>query len=95
MRDLSRAVLVTPGGVTRLVARLEERQLVQRVRNHGRQAVVTRLTDKGEERLRGAMEVHFGGVKRMFVSQVSDLDIDRMLVTWSRIREVGLAPDSP
>jgi DNA-binding MarR family transcriptional regulator len=95
MGDLSRAVLVTPSGVTRLVARLEERGLVQRVRSQGKQAVVTRLTDKGDEVLQAAMDVHFQGVKRMFIQHLGEADIERMIATWSRIRHLNPAGDVP
>jgi DNA-binding MarR family transcriptional regulator len=89
MVDLSRAVLVTPGGVTRLVARLEDRGLVRRLRSNGRQAVVCELTALGERRLRAAMDVHFDGVREMFVRHLSDVDLDRMIATWTRIRDLN------
>jgi DNA-binding MarR family transcriptional regulator len=57
--DLARAVLVTPGGVTRIVGRLEERGLVRRLSATGRQAVMTQLTPRGDRELQAAMDVHF------------------------------------
>jgi DNA-binding MarR family transcriptional regulator len=87
MIDLARAVLVTPGGVTRIVDRLEDRGLVRRLSTTGRQAVVTTLTDRGERELQAAMDVHFDGVRQMFVRHLTDADIDRMIAVWRRIRE--------
>jgi DNA-binding MarR family transcriptional regulator len=87
MIDLARALLVTPGGVTRIVDRLEDRGLVRRLSTTGRQAVVTALTDRGERELQAAMDVHFDGVRRMFVQHLTDADIDRMIDVWRRIRE--------
>ena len=87
--DLARAVLVTPGGVTRIVARLEERGLVRRVSATGRQAVLTRLTPRGEREIAAAMDVHFDGVRRMFVQYVDKADIDRLIELWARIREAS------
>ncbi|MFC4946563.1 MarR family winged helix-turn-helix transcriptional regulator [Pseudonocardia sp. GCM10023141] len=92
MIDLARAVLVTPGGITRIVARLEERGLVRRVSAAGRQAVLTRLTPRGERETAAAMDVHFDGVRRMFIQYVDRADIDRVIELWARIREAS--PDS-
>lgn len=94
MVDLARAVLVTPGGVTRIVGRLEDRGLVERQSATGRQAVVTRLTAQGEQELRAAMEVHFDGVRRMFVQHLTDADVDRIVDLWARIREPNAARDA-
>jgi DNA-binding MarR family transcriptional regulator len=87
MVDLARALVVTPGGVTRIVARLEERGLVRRLTASGRRAVITQLTPRGEHKLDAAMDVHFDGVRRMFMQYLEPLDIDRLLRLWSRIRE--------
>jgi DNA-binding MarR family transcriptional regulator len=96
MVDLARAVLVTPGGVTRIVARLEERGLVRRVSSAGRQAVVTRLTPRGERELGAAMDVHFDGVRRAFVRHLDDADLDRLIDLWARIRNASPTPtDQP
>lgn len=89
MVDLARAVLVTPGGITRIVARLEERGLVRRVSATGRQAVLTRLTPRGERELAAAMDVHFDGVRRMFVQHLNRADIDRVIGLWARICEAS------
>jgi DNA-binding MarR family transcriptional regulator len=99
MVDLARSVLVTPGGVTRIVNRLEGRGLVERLSAQGRQAVAARLTDQGERELRRAMDVHFEGVRRMFVDYLSDVDIERIVDLWARIRShaqpPGANPDCP
>lgn len=93
MVELARAVLVTPGGVTRIVTRLEERGLVQRLTASGRQAVLTRLTPHGEHELGAAMDVHFDGVRRMFIQHLDPADIDRVIRLWARIRSASPAPD--
>jgi DNA-binding MarR family transcriptional regulator len=87
MVDLARALLVTAGGVTRIVSRLEKRGLVERVSASGRQAVITRLTRRGERELQAAMDVHFDGVRRMFLRHLSHTDIDRIVGLWNRIRD--------
>lgn len=94
MNDLARAVVVTPGGVTRIVGRLEERGLVRRRSDDGRQAVETVLTEKGEQELRAAMDVHFDGVQRRFVRFLGDEDVDRVIALWARISGAGTEPET-
>ncbi|ODU00419.1 MAG: hypothetical protein ABS81_23680 [Pseudonocardia sp. SCN 72-86] len=92
MRDLAKAVLVTPAGVTRIVGRIEERGLVRRLSADGRQAVVTRLTVRGERELQRAMGVHFDGVRQMFVRFLEPADIDRVISLWERVRGAADEP---
>lgn len=86
MVDLARAVLVTAAGVTRIVTRLEERGLVRRLTIPGRQAVTTQLTRHGERELDAAMDVHFDGVRRMFLRYLDATDIDHLALLWSRVK---------
>jgi DNA-binding MarR family transcriptional regulator len=85
MNDLARAVQVTPGGVTRIVSRLERRGLVVRISKSGRQAVVTELTAAGEQQTEAAMDVHFEGVQRLFIRQLSSSDVDCLDDVWERV----------
>jgi len=85
MKSLAAAVLVTPGGVTRLVSRLEERGWVRRTGERGVQAVVAELTTTGSRALERAMDVHFAGVKRDFVSRLSRAEVGRMSDLWRRL----------
>jgi DNA-binding MarR family transcriptional regulator len=57
--ELSRALLISSGGLTRVVERLEARKLVARTPNEsdGR-AVVVRLTDEGRSLQEAAMRAH-------------------------------------
>lgn len=86
MKHLAKAVLVTPSGITRMVARLEERGLVRRTSHAGRQAVDAALTPEGERRLQQAMDVHFRGVRRLFIDNLSATDIERLVALWRRLR---------
>jgi DNA-binding MarR family transcriptional regulator len=94
MVDLARAVLVTAGGITRIVARLEERGLVRRIHTAGRQAVTTQLTVHGERELNAAMEVHFDGVRRMFTQFLKPKDIDHLLALLAQIKQAIPPADS-
>ncbi len=87
MKDLAAAVLVTPGGITRLVARLEERGWVTRAGQSGVQAVEAVLTASGRKALDDAMDAHFAGVKRAFVSRLSGSEIATLMKIWERLRD--------
>jgi DNA-binding MarR family transcriptional regulator len=71
--------------VTRIVDRLKQGGLVDRTKIAGRQAVSAELTPKGSAELRRAMDVHFAGVKRLFLQYLSDSNVDDMNDVWRRI----------
>ena len=87
MGGLARAVLVTAGGLTRIVRRLEARDLVRRTSAAGRQAVLTQLTPRGDLTLQAAMDVHFGGVRRLFIPHLDDADLDRIIRLRDRMKD--------
>ena len=83
MSDLSRSVLLSPSGVTRLVDRLERDGLVARQRcpedGRGYNAV---LTAAGVARLREARATHLGGVRRLFLDKLGGDDLHRLAAYW-------------
>ena len=83
MSDLSRSVLLSPSGVTRLVDRLEREGLVDRERcpedGRGYYAV---LTDAGDRRLQEARATHLAGVRRLFLDRLGDDDLRRLAAYW-------------
>ena len=83
MTDLSRSVLLSPSGVTRLVDRLEREGLVGRERcpedGRGFYAV---LTDDGGRRLQEARATHLAGVRRLFLDQLCADDLQRLAAYW-------------
>jgi DNA-binding MarR family transcriptional regulator len=86
MSDLSRSVLLSPSGVTRLVDRLEREGLVERERcpedGRGYNAV---LTDAGAARLQRARARHLAGVRRLFLGRLDDDDLLRLAAYWDRL----------
>ena len=90
--DLARDVLVTPGGVTKLVTRLEPRGFVRRHRAAGRRAVDVELTRAGDREVRAAMDVVFSGVRRMFISHLDADQIDQLVTTWDRLLSLPPRP---
>jgi DNA-binding MarR family transcriptional regulator len=86
MADLAEAVLLTRSGLTRLVDRLEERGLVERVRCPGDgRGLNAALTDVGAERLRDATPAHLAGVRHRFLDRLDPEDLTRLADIWRRL----------
>jgi DNA-binding MarR family transcriptional regulator len=83
MKEIASRLLVSRGGATKLIIRLEKRGLVRRVSQSGLQAVTAELTAAGESALADAMDTHFDGVRRLVISRLEPDD----LVTLRRIAE--------
>jgi DNA-binding MarR family transcriptional regulator len=83
MSDLSRSVLLSPSGMTRLVDRLQREGLVGRERcaedGRGYYAV---LTEAGGRRLREARATHLAGVRRLFLDRLCADDLRRLAAYW-------------
>src|SRR5436305_3864967 len=70
---LAEQSLVTRSGMTRLITRLEERGLVERVRcPSDRRGYNAQLTSAGLQRLRGARKTHLAGIARLFVEPLGE-----------------------
>ena len=86
MSDLSRSVLLSPSGVTRLVDRLEREGLVTRERcaedGRGYNAV---LTEAGGARLQRARATHLAGVRRLFLDKLDDADLLQLAAFWEKL----------
>ena len=93
MSDLSRSVLLSPSGVSRLVDRLEADGLVHRERcsNDGR-GFFAILTDEGRERLRAARETHLAGVHRLFLDHFEPAELDELAGYWQRVDPDAVMP---
>ena len=88
MKDLASRLLVTRGGATRLIARLESKGLVRRISTPGLQAVEAELTATGESVLTAAMDTHFDGVRRLFISRLEPGDLDALRQVSRRLRDI-------
>ena len=77
MRELARAILVTRGGLTRLVARIEEAGLLRRepdsADGRGLYAV---LTEEGLEALRRTWPTYARGIAEHFGKHLSDEEVE-------------------
>ena len=79
MSELGARRMLTPSGITRVVARLEERGLVRREPDpaDGR-AAFTVLTRKGLEELRRAQVVHHAAVRELYVGRLAPDDLKQL-----------------
>src|SRR3954452_1086028 len=93
MTELAKATLITLGGVTRLVDRLEREGLVQRERcASDARGILAVLTPAGLEKLREAGPTHRAGIRRRFLSQLTVAQQEELERIWSAIVPEGAAP---
>jgi DNA-binding MarR family transcriptional regulator len=83
MSELSRLVLLTPSGITRMVDRLEKRALVRRqsVRSDARVQHAV-LTDDGRELVMKATGTHIAGLRERFVDRLSAGQMSTLVEIW-------------
>jgi DNA-binding MarR family transcriptional regulator len=79
MSDLGAQRLLTPSGITRVVGRLEERDLVRREPDpaDGRASFAT-LTRAGLEALRRAQIIHHATVRELYLERLTPKELNRL-----------------
>jgi DNA-binding MarR family transcriptional regulator len=87
MKDLAASLLVSRGGVTKLIIRLESKGLVRRISEPGLQAVEAELTGAGESALADAMDTHFDGVRRLVISRLGPGELRTLRSISDRLRD--------
>jgi DNA-binding MarR family transcriptional regulator len=87
MKDLAAKLLVSRGGATKLIIRLESKGLVRRISQPGLQAVEAELTCAGESVLAEAMETHFDGVRRLVISRLEPGELRTLRLISERLRD--------
>ena len=89
MGELAQALLISRGGATRVIARMEDAGLVVReIPPENRRVTYAVLTDKGREAAERVKPVHEELVKRYFTDAIDEDDAERMLATSVRILEL-------
>lgn len=86
MAQIADDVILTGGGVTRIVARLEKAGLIERrsCPADGR-GVFAALTDRGWTKYRAAQKVHLEGVKRLFLAGASPAELKAAAGLFARV----------
>lgn len=86
MSDLTRTLVLTPGGITRLVDRLAESGLVRRRRcSEDARVSYAVITDKGRTRLEEARETHLAGVRSHFLERFDADELAQLAEAFARI----------
>jgi DNA-binding MarR family transcriptional regulator len=84
--DLAERLLVTQGGITRLLAGLERQELVERAScADDARVVYACLTSAGERKLVGARNAHLGDVQRLFSDRFSEAELDQLAGLLARL----------
>ncbi len=93
MGALADDLLLSRGGTTRLIARMEEAGLVRReIPPHDRRATYAHVTDKGREALERAAPIHMAKVDEYFHAQLTDEEIDVLSRAMGKVLK-GLGAD--
>jgi DNA-binding MarR family transcriptional regulator len=95
--DLAERVLLTPSGITRLLAGLERAGYVDRDTCPGDARVAYAvLTDSGLEKLREAAPTHLAGIRELFGDRFSDEELASLTTLLGRLPAVPAADcDAP
>jgi DNA-binding MarR family transcriptional regulator len=93
--DLSRALLLTPSGVTRLLEGLERAGLVERAECAvDRRITYAQLTTAGHEKLQEASGGHVGAIVALFEGHLSNREVERLAEVLGKLPDVATADDS-
>jgi DNA-binding MarR family transcriptional regulator len=86
MSHLADAVLLSRSGLSRLVARLADQGLIERLecKNDARGAFAA-ITKLGSERLNEALETHRAGVRERFLGRLDEREQGQLAKAWSRV----------
>jgi DNA-binding MarR family transcriptional regulator len=93
MGELANQVVLTSGGVTRLVDRIEEAGLVCRENcAEDRRVSYATITDAGRALLRDALAVHLDDLERHFLRRMSEQEREVVVAVMDRIRTEESCP---
>jgi DNA-binding MarR family transcriptional regulator len=94
MGELADNLLLSRGGVTRLIARMEDAGLVRReTPATDRRATFAHLTDAGREAFARALPAHIGNMHSLFHAPLSDQDLADLSRIMGKVLSGGLAAD--
>ena len=95
MGELADDLLLSRGGVTRLIARMEDAGLVKReVPANDRRATFAHITDKGREAFERALPIHVANVEKYFRQHLDEEELEVLTRAMAKILR-GLDADVP
>lgn len=88
MAELAEALLLSRSGLTRLVDRIEKKDLLRRETcASDRRGAFAVLTDKGLEALRQTWPVYARGIQRHFAGTLTDVEVETLATSFQRLTE--------
>jgi DNA-binding MarR family transcriptional regulator len=92
--DLAQHLVITQGGITRLLAGLERRGLVERQScDTDARVVYACLTSAGERKLIAARKTHLDDIRRLFSDRFSEAELGQLAALLARLDEGGDGDD--
>jgi DNA-binding MarR family transcriptional regulator len=86
MTELADRILYSKSGFTRVIDRMEEVALVQRVRpSSDRRSILVLLTDNGRSTMERARRYHRDGIQRHFSQHLTDTDVKALTRALEKI----------
>jgi DNA-binding MarR family transcriptional regulator len=86
MNELAERILYSKSGFTRVVDRMEETGLVQRVRpENDRRSILVVLTEQGRTRMERARRHHRHAIDQHFSRHLSDTDIKALTRAFEKV----------
>lgn len=86
MKELAERILYSKSGFTRVIDRMEEAGLVERVHPaDDRRSILVVLTDEGAETMGEARRYHRDGIERHFSQHLTDADIKALTRTLEKV----------
>ena len=86
MNELADDLILSRGGATRLIARMEDAGLVERqTPPHDRRATFAVITDAGREAVERALPVHLEVVEELFTRHLDDEDTELLLRVAAKV----------
>jgi DNA-binding MarR family transcriptional regulator len=96
MSDLASRLVLSPSGVTRAVAQLERRGLVERsVFQADRRGSLATITPEGRAVLRRATSLHVQGLREHFLTHMSRVELEQLVTTLGAVLEGEGTPLPP
>ncbi|HET8759229.1 MAG TPA: MarR family transcriptional regulator [Solirubrobacteraceae bacterium] len=96
MNELADDLILSRGGATRLIARMEDAGLVERqTPSYDRRATFAVITEAGREAIERAFPVHLEVVEEVFARHIDDSDAETVLRVAEKICDAHGWPAKP
>lgn len=96
MHELAERVVLSQSGISRLVDRMQQAGLVERVRcDEDARVTWAELTGEGLQALQEAAPTHLAGIKAHFADHLDGAEVEAMISALTRVLDVHDSPRRP